>query len=59
MFFLAMSTIYTIFAPAMGTNTEQKKPLKWWLELAIAILAALAGALTENATAVTSQIINL
>lgn len=47
------------FAPAMAQKNNTKKPIKWWLELAIAILAALAGMLTENATEITSSFINL
>lgn len=38
---------------------NKSKPIKWWLQLAIAILAALAGMLAENATDLTSSFINL
>lgn len=40
-------------------HDNSKKPIKWWLELAIAILAALAGMLAENVTELTSNIINI
>lgn len=54
-----MSKKVGTFAAAMEQENNTKKPIKWWLELVIAILAALAGMLTENATELSSNIINL
>ena len=52
-----MSKIVSIFAAAMEKKVDEKKPLKWWLELAIAILSAIAGLLVESKTNVASMLL--
>jgi hypothetical protein len=40
-------------------NTDEKKPLKWWLQVAVAILSALIGILAEAKTDVAASLFNI
>lgn len=54
-----MSEKGSTFAPAMAQKETKPGSLKWWLQLAVAIISAIIGMLVEGGAHVASSLFNL